>query len=99
MGLPADSRALESFEWLGFFSNKQMGYTKTSPFEITSDRMISMMMLGDNERDMVVMQHVFVARHKDGSAEVIKSGMVDYGTPATNTSIARTVASARSHSS
>ena len=41
---------------------------------------------------MVVMQHVFVARHKDGSAEVIKSGMVDYGTPATNTSIARTVA-------
>jgi saccharopine dehydrogenase (NADP+, L-glutamate forming) len=92
MGLPADSRALESFEWLGLFSNKQMGYTKTSPFEITSDRMISMMMLGDNDRDMVVLQHVFVARYKDGTAEVIKSGMVDYGTPATNTSIARTVA-------
>jgi saccharopine dehydrogenase (NADP+, L-glutamate forming) len=92
MGLPADSRALESFEWLGLFSNKQMGYAKTSPFEITSDRMISMMMLGDNDRDMVVLQHVFVARYKDGTAEVIKSGMVDYGTPATNTSIARTVA-------
>lgn len=92
MGLPASSRALESFEWLGFFSNEKMGYTKTSPFEITSDRMIGLMMLGETERDMVVMQHVFVARHKDGSAEVIKSGMVDYGTPATNTSIARTVA-------
>jgi saccharopine dehydrogenase (NADP+, L-glutamate forming) len=92
LGLPASSRALESFEWLGFFSNEKMGYTRTSPFEITSDRMIGLMMLGETERDMVVMQHVFVARHKDGSAEVIKSGMVDYGTPATNTSIARTVA-------
>lgn len=92
LGLPVSSRALESFEWLGFFSHEQMGYTKTSPFEITSDRMIGMMMLGETERDMVVMQHVFVARHKDGSAEVIKSGMVDYGTPVTNTSIARTVA-------
>jgi saccharopine dehydrogenase (NADP+, L-glutamate forming) len=92
MELDVNCPALESFEWLGFFSNEQMGYKKTSPFEITSDRMISLMMLEDDERDMVVMQHVFVARHSDGSAEVIKSGMVDYGSPATNTSIARTVA-------
>jgi saccharopine dehydrogenase-like NADP-dependent oxidoreductase len=69
-----------------------MGYGKTSPFEITSDRMISRMMLAENERDMVVLQHIFVATNADGTREVIKSGMVDYGTPATNTSIARTVA-------
>ena len=92
MGLEKTCRALDSFEWLGFFGNEQMGYKKTSPFEITSDRMISLMMLGDKERDMVVLQHIFVASGPDGTKEVIKSGMVDYGSPATNTSIARTVA-------
>jgi saccharopine dehydrogenase (NADP+, L-glutamate forming) len=92
IGLERSCRALESFEWLGLFSDEPMGYAKTSPFEITSDRMISRMMLGENERDMVVLQHIFVASGPDGTTEVIKSGMVDYGTPATNTSIARTVA-------
>jgi len=41
---------------------------------------------------MVVMQHLFLARYKDGRSEVISSRMLDFGSPATNTSIARTVA-------
>jgi saccharopine dehydrogenase (NADP+, L-glutamate forming) len=90
-GIEPNSRALEAFAFLGFFDNEPMGYEKTSPFEITSDRMIARMMLGNEERDMVVMQHIFVAKWKDGTREVIKSSMVDFGTPATNTSIARTV--------
>jgi saccharopine dehydrogenase-like NADP-dependent oxidoreductase len=90
-GIGINSKALEAFAWLGLFDNEPMGYGKTSPFEITSDRMIARMMLGHDERDMVVMQHIFVAKWKDGTREVIKSSMVDFGTPATNTSIARTV--------
>ncbi len=39
--------------------------------------MISKMMLGYNERDMVVMQHTFLASYPDGSKEVIKSRMLD----------------------
>jgi len=89
--LKADAVSLKGLAWLGFFSNEPMGYGSTSPFEITSDRMITKMMLGDTERDMVVLQHIFTARWKDGSREVIKSGMVDFGSPGTNTSIARTV--------
>lgn len=64
----------------------------TSPYEITSDLMIKLMWLGDNERDMIVMQHLFLATYHDGKREVISSRMLDFGTPATNTSIARTVA-------
>jgi len=90
-GIEVNSRAMEAFAFLGFFDNEPMGYGETSPFEITSDRMIARMMLGNEERDMVVMQHIFVAKWKDGSREVIKSSMVDFGTPVTNTSIARTV--------
>jgi saccharopine dehydrogenase (NADP+, L-glutamate forming) len=69
-----------------------MGRGKDTPYEITSDMMISKMMLGYNERDMVVMQHTFLASYPDGSKEVIKSRMLDFGTPATDTAIARTVA-------
>ena len=69
-----------------------MNSGKTSPFEITADRMISKMMLLRNERDMVVMQHIFLAAWPDGKKEVIKSSMLDFGSPATNTAIARTVA-------
>ncbi len=91
-GLNPSERALESFEWLGLFSDKEMGYAVTSPYEITSDLMIKQMLLGDNERDMIVMQHLFLATYHDGKREVISSRMLDFGTPATNTSIARTVA-------
>lgn len=86
------SIAVESLEWLGFFGNEQMNCSKTSPFEITADRMISKMMLTGDERDMVVMQHVFLAAWPDGKKEVIKSSMLDFGSPETNTAIARTVA-------
>jgi len=53
--------------------------------------MISKMMISKTERDMVVLQHTFVADYI-GEKEVIKSTMVDYGTQETDTSIARTVA-------
>jgi hypothetical protein len=54
--------------------------------------MIRKMWLNDNDRDMICMQHLFLVRYPDGKREVISSRMLDYGSPATNTSIARTVA-------
>mgnify|MGYP000959038036 CR=1 FL=1 len=91
-GLEATERALDAFDWLGLFSDTVMGYGVTSPYEITSDLMIKKMWLGDDERDMIVMQHLFLASFHDGRTEVISSRMLDFGSPATNTSIARTVA-------
>jgi saccharopine dehydrogenase (NADP+, L-glutamate forming) len=92
LGTNYDSPAMKSLEWLGFFSNEKSGHQVITPFEITSDRMISMMSLADNERDMVIMQHIFLALWPDGKKEVIKSSMLDFGMPSTNTAIARTVA-------
>jgi saccharopine dehydrogenase-like NADP-dependent oxidoreductase len=69
-----------------------MNLGKTSPFEITANRMIGMMSLGEHDRDMVVMQHLFLATYPDGKKEVIKSSMLDYGSASTNTAVARTVA-------
>jgi saccharopine dehydrogenase (NADP+, L-glutamate forming) len=92
LGISVDSAAVRALDFLGFFSDEKLNYTEASPFDITSDRMISKMMISDNERDMVVMQHIFLAKWPDGRKEVIKSSMLDFGTPATNTAIARTVA-------
>ena len=91
-GIRPDSEAIKSLEWLGFFSEEELPYSDTTPFEITSARMIEKMSLSANERDMVVLQHIFLASYPDGKKEVIKSGMTDFGTPATNTAVARTVA-------
>ena len=92
LGISESSIAMQSFDFLGFFDDEKLHYQETTPFEITSDRMIRKMMMHDNERDMVLLQHIILASYPNGTREVIKSSMVDYGTPATNTATARTVA-------
>lgn len=92
LGVNVDAHPINALEWLGLFSDQMMNRYIDSPFEITSDLMIEKMGLGDEERDMVVMQHIFLASYPDATREVIRSRMLDYGTPATDTSVARTVA-------
>lgn len=92
LDLTEESVPVKAFEFLGLFTDEPLEYHKTTPFEIISDRMIEKMYMSDNERDVVIMQHIFHAVYPDNRREVIKSSMVDYGTPATNTAIARTVA-------
>jgi len=92
LGIPVDAHALDAMEWLGLFDHKVMGRGVDSPYEITSDLMISKMELGRDEKDMIAMQHIFLASYPDGNHEVIKSRMLDFGSPSTDTAIARTVA-------
>jgi saccharopine dehydrogenase-like NADP-dependent oxidoreductase len=92
LGVSLNSVVIQSLDYLGFFSDEKLHYRDATPFDITSDRMIKKMMLAVDERDMVVLQHIFLASYPDGRKEVIKSSMLDFGSPSTNTSIARTVA-------
>jgi len=84
--------SLKAMEWLGLFSSEPMNRKEDSMYEITSDLMIEKMMINENDRDMVVMMHIFKASYPDGTAEVIKSRMLDFGSIKTDTAIARTVA-------
>lgn len=92
LGVPEDNYALHAIKWLGLFDDKPMNRHSDSAFEVTSDRMIQKMTLGLKERDMVILQHTVLAGYPDGSKEVIRSRMLDFGTLSTDTSIARTVA-------
>lgn len=92
LGIDEKAYALDAIQWLGLFDNIAMNRELISAFEITSDLMIQKMELGQEERDMVVMQHIFLASYPDGNQEVIKSSMLDFGTLSTDTAVARTVA-------
>ena len=86
------SNVINALEWLGLFDEKSMNRNEDSAFEISSDLMIEKMMIRPEERDMVVLQHTFLAQYPDGNKEVIRSRMLDFGTPGEDTSVARTVA-------
>lgn len=90
-GVAVDSPAVKGMEWLGLFSEEKMGRQVDSPFEVIATLMIDKMPLTMNERDMNVMLHVIRAEYPDGNQEVIKSKLLDFGSPATETSIARNV--------
>ncbi|MCX6257495.1 MAG: saccharopine dehydrogenase NADP-binding domain-containing protein [Bacteroidia bacterium] len=92
LGVAIDSVAVAAIQWLGLLDSKPMNRGIDSAYEVVSDLMIDKMMLPDNERDMVIMQHTFLAAYPDGKKEVIRSRMLDFGSPQTDTSIARTVA-------
>jgi len=49
-------------------------------------------MIGQDQRDMCLMQHILRAEYADGKQEIIKSKLLDFGTLRTDTAIARTVA-------
>lgn len=85
-------RVKEALTWLGLYEDKPMSRTQTSPFDIMADLMIGKMTLNPEERDMVVMQHTFVAAYSDGRKEIIRSRMLAFGIPDGDTAVARTVA-------
>ncbi len=90
--LPEDHFVLDALTWLGLFDDQNVGRDEDSPFEVISDLMISKMMLQPHERDMIAMQHSFLAEYPGGKREVIHARMLDFGTLQTNTAVARTVA-------
>ncbi|MBP7497912.1 MAG: saccharopine dehydrogenase NADP-binding domain-containing protein [Bacteroidales bacterium] len=70
-GLKYNSYPLKAMEWLGLFDNIKMNREKDSPLNILSDLMISKMMLGEKERDMVIMEHNFIAEYPNKTKELI----------------------------
>jgi saccharopine dehydrogenase-like NADP-dependent oxidoreductase len=92
LGLGLDSLPVKAWQWLGLFENNPVNRGTASPFGIVSDLMTDRMMLEHDERDMVIMQHIFLVRLPGGKKEVIRSTMVDSGSPAAGTAVARTVA-------
>jgi saccharopine dehydrogenase-like NADP-dependent oxidoreductase len=84
------SYALRNFEWLSLFSNDPLPVAEGSPLDVIVARMLAKMQYAEGERDMLLMQHEFIAENAD-RREKITSTMIDYGIPHGDTSMSRTV--------
>jgi saccharopine dehydrogenase-like NADP-dependent oxidoreductase len=89
-GLCHDSKPITDWAWLGLFSADPIPEGTTTPIDIMTAQMQAKMAYQPGERDMIVMQHEFVAEYPD-RREAITATMIDYGIPHGDTSMARTV--------
>ncbi|UCE58168.1 MAG: saccharopine dehydrogenase NADP-binding domain-containing protein [Phycisphaerales bacterium] len=93
LGIEESSAILDRFEWLGLFSDEEVGITdrETTPLDILANRMELKMPYRKGERDMIVLCHDFFAKFPSGPDEHITSTLIDYGQVEGDSSMARTV--------
>lgn len=91
LGVQPYAAVIKRFEWLGLFGEKPLAADKNTPLDHLNVLTLEKMVIGENERDMIVMHHEFVAEFPGGKKEYLTSTLVDYGIPGEDTSVARTV--------
>jgi saccharopine dehydrogenase (NADP+, L-glutamate forming) len=92
LGLDPDSFILDRMEWLGLLSDETLPAGTSSPLDVTTATMLAKMRYAPGERDMLVLQHEFLAEYaKQDRKEKIISTMIDFGIPGGDTSMNRTV--------
>jgi saccharopine dehydrogenase (NADP+, L-glutamate forming) len=90
LNMSAGSYAFKNFEWLGLFSDDPLPIKEGSFLDVIVACMLDKMQYMEGERDMLVMQHDFVAEYPKRREKII-STMIDYGIPRGDTSMSRTV--------
>ena len=80
---------INAMRWVGLFSDEPRPEGH-GPVDVLTARMLETMSYAEGERDMLVLQHTFIARYA-GRAERIVSTMIDFGIPGGDSSMNRTV--------
>ena len=89
--LPEVHDVIKRFEWLGLFSNEKVISASPTILDALTVLMEKKMAYKPGERDMIVLQHDFIAEYPGGRKEAITSLLLDYGIPQGDSSMARTV--------
>jgi saccharopine dehydrogenase-like NADP-dependent oxidoreductase len=90
LALETNSFVLDNLEWLGLFGEDPLPLKHGAPIDILTARMLEKMPYAAGERDMLVMQHEFVAQYPDRQEEITAT-MIDFGIPHGFSSMSRTV--------
>ncbi len=85
-----DFPIFEKLQWLGFFSDKELPKKSGSPAQILQAILEKEWALTDEDKDMIVMQHLFEIKTEAGIKK-LTSELVCYGEDATYTAMAKTV--------
>ena len=82
---------MEKLKWLGIFDDRKIGLKNATPAKILQQLLEEKWSLEPNDRDMIVMQHLFEFTDKNGTKKEIKSSLVVFGDDQVNTAMAKTV--------
>ncbi|MCK9245196.1 MAG: saccharopine dehydrogenase, partial [Candidatus Marinimicrobia bacterium] len=85
-----NDKVIADLEWLGLTSNEALPETDPTLLDVMTTRFLTKMPYGENERDMLVLYHEFIAEYPD-KKEKITSTLIDFGIPGGDSSMARTV--------
>ncbi len=91
LNISPDSDVIKRLEWLGLFDDKPLPADRNCALDFLADLMLEKMPYKDNERDMIVLFHDFIAEYPNGKRENITSTLIDYGIPGGDSSMSRTV--------
>ncbi len=88
--LAIDSDVFQKLVWLGSFSDDKLGIENASPAQILQAICEKKWTLGDEDKDMIVMQHQFEYL-QNGEQKKLNSSLVVFGDDPRYTSMAKTV--------
>jgi saccharopine dehydrogenase-like NADP-dependent oxidoreductase len=91
LGLAPGSAVMSRLAWLGLFESTPLPVPRGSALDNLTALMVEKLAYAEGERDMVVLQHEFLARTESGRTERIVSTLIDYGIPGGDSSMSRTV--------
>jgi saccharopine dehydrogenase (NADP+, L-glutamate forming) len=90
LSIAEDSQVMSRLEWLGLLSDDPLPVKKGAPIDILTARMLEKMQYEEGERDLLILQHEFMAEYPDRKQKITAT-MVDFGIPHGDTSMSRTV--------
>jgi len=85
-----DFPIFEKMQWLGFFNEKPLPKTSGSPAQILQGILEKNWALSEEDKDLIVMQHLFEIKTKQG-IQKLTSSLICYGKDSTYTAMAKTV--------
>ena len=91
LGITPGLAIVRRLEWLGLFSDEPLPIQKGSALDIIGARMTAKLAYAEGERDMIILQHEFLASYPKAGKEKIISTLIDFGIPHGDSSMARTV--------
>ncbi|KLO05456.1 spermidine synthase [Schizopora paradoxa] len=84
-------RIIAGMRWIGLFSQEKVKARAGNLLDTLCAQLETLMKYEEGERDLVMLQHKFVVKWKDGKKDVITSTLEKYGEPGGYSAMARTV--------
>jgi len=91
LNIPEYSVTIKKLGWLGLLSDQKVPLQTASVFDMFAHILQEKLVFAENEVDLLVQHHEFIAEYGNGKKEKITSTMVDLGIKGGDSSMSRTV--------